>query len=249
MRQLITFSIIILSISLSFCSGRRGKVNQMTTEDSVRIKSDQAYQRRLSELQNVRESLIGPVIVGDGFVSQGTKFNVNLGDSIKIILNEFEKINAKLEHAQKDSATAYGALLTRFKLLNSQHKYLTAMYTNAAHLLRFTSVITLDDKHKEERDYYFVNDSLVYLRQKHTYTEDEQDVMTDDSYFMRNNRVVYSYRDQGSAPERRNSMDVIPLKRYYLKGDVNAHVSKEFEGFKQEYDMILARPLEPLIYP
>ena len=250
MRLVIAFSIIILSLNLSFCSGKRGNAKQLSSEDSVRIKSEHAFQMRLVELQNFRENLIGPEVAGDASVTMGAKFNTNLlGDSIKSITSEFEKINAKLEHAQKDSSTAYGALLTRFKLLNTQQKYLTAMYANTARLLKFTSVITFDDKHEEDRDYYFSNDSLVYLRVKRTFTEDEQDVMTDDSYFIRNNKVVYSYRDQGSAPEHRNRMDVIPLKRYYLKGNIIAHVSKEFEDFKHEYDIILSRPLEPLIYP
>lgn len=250
MRQLIILSFVILSISLSFCSGKRGKAKQLTSEDSMRIKSERAFQMRLIELQNFRQNLVGPVATGDPSVTIGVKFSTNLlGDSIKAITSEFEKINAKLERAQKDSATAYGALLTRFKLLNTQQKYLTAMYSNSAKLLRFTSVITLDDKHEEDRDYYFVNDTLVYLRVKRTFSEEEQDVMTDDSYFMKNNRVVYSYRDEGSAPEHRNRMDVIPLKRYYLKGNIAGHVSKEFDDFKHEYDLILSRPLEPLIYP
>ena len=205
---------------------------------------------RLAELQNVREDLVGPIASGDASVTQGAKFSTNLlGDSIRAITGEFEKINAKLEHSQKDSTTPYGAILTRFKLLNTQHKYLTAMYTNAARLLKFTSVVTFDDKHEEDREYFFVDDTLDYFRVKRTFVQDEQDVVTDDSYFLKNNRVVYSYRDQGSAPERRNRMDVIPLKRYYLKGNIMPYVSKEFEDFKHDYDIILSRPLEPLIYP
>ena len=250
MKLLIVFSILILSLSLSFCSGRKSKVKALTSEDSVRIKSERAFQMRLIELQNFRENLIGPVGTGDSSVILGAKFSTNLlGDSIKAITSEFEKINAKLERAQKDSSTAYGALLTRFKLLNTQQKYLTGMYSGDARLLKFTSVITLDDKHEEDRDYYFVNDTLAYLRVKRTFTEGEQDIMTDDSYFVKNNKVVYSYRDQGSAPEHRNRMDVIPLKRYYLKGNISGHVSREFEDFKHEYDILLSRPLEPLIYP
>jgi hypothetical protein len=250
MKQLITFSIIILSISLSFCTGRRGRAKEMTHEDSVKIKSDRAFQERLSGLQKVRNDLVGPTTTGDPSVTQGAKFSTNLlGDSINRITGEFENLNAKLEHAQKDSSTVYGALLTRFRLLNTQHKYLTATYTGRAHLLRFTSEITFDERHEEDRDYYFRNDSLVYLRVRHRFTQDEENVMTDDSYFIRNCKVVYAYRDQGSAPERKNRIDVIPLKRYYLNGNVTDHVSKEFADFKQDYEILLSRPLEPLIYP
>jgi hypothetical protein len=250
MKQIITFSIIILSISLSFCTGRKVKAKQMTHEDSVKVKSDRALQLRLSELQKVHEDLVGPITSGeDATVAQGAKFSTNLlGDSINEITGRFEKLNAKLEHAQKDSTTTYGALLTRFRLLNTQNKYLTATYTGGARLLRFTSEITFDDKHEEDRDYYFSNDTLVYLRIRHTFTQDELDFMTDDSYFIKNRVVKYSYRDQGSAPERRNKMDMIPLKRYHLNGNTTAHVSQEFEEFKHDYEILLSRSLEPLIY-
>lgn len=250
MKQIITFPIIILSLSLSFCTGRGGKDKQMTYEDSVSVKSDRAFQVRLSELQKVRRDLVGPTMQGDASVAKGAKFSTNLlGDSIDEITGGFEKLNAKLEQAQKDSSTAYGALLTRFRLLNTQHKYITATYTSGARLLRFTSEITFDDRHEEDRDYYFSNDSLVYLRVRHTFTQNEQDVMTDDSYFIKNCTVEYSYRDQGSAPERKNKMDVIPMTRYYIKGNVTAQVSKEFEEFKHDYEILLSRSLEPLIYP
>jgi hypothetical protein len=250
MKQLISFSFIIISLSLSFCTGRKGKVKQLTHEDSLRSQSEHAFHMRLIQLQKVHGNLIGPEILGDASVTEGTKFSTNLlSDSVNSITNEFEKLNAKLEHAQKDSSTLYGALLTRFKLLNTQHKYLTATYTSEARLLRFTSEITFDDKHEEDRDYYFSNDTLVYLRVRHSFTQDEQDIMTDDSYFLKNCKVNYCYRDLGSEPERRNHMNVIPMKRYYLKGNTTAQVSKEFENFKRDYEILLSRPLESLIYP
>ena len=221
----------------------------MTQEDSVRNQSEHAFHMRLIQLQKIHEDLIGPTMQGDPAVMTGAKFSTNLlGDSINQITNEFENLIAKLENAQKDSSTSYGALLTRFKLLNTQHKYLTATYTSEAHLLRFTTEITFDDKHEEDRDYYFSNDTLVYLRVRHLFTQDEQDVMTDDSYFLKNCKVNYCYRDQGSEAERRNHMNVIPMKRYYLNGNITAFVSKEFEDFKHDYEILLSRPLESLIY-
>jgi hypothetical protein len=126
---------------------------------------------------------------------------------------------------------------------------LTATYTEDAHLLRYTAEITLDDKHEEDRDFYFNNGELVYFRERHTFTQEELDFMTDDSYFLRNGKVIYAYRDEGSAQERKDKMNVIPTKRFLLKGDLTAHVSKEFEKFKQDYEILLTQPLEPLIYP
>jgi hypothetical protein len=250
MKQLITFSMIILTVGLTSCTDRRGQAKPMTHEDTLRVKSDQALRVRLLQLQKMHENLIAPVADGDPTVCEGEKYKTNLlGDSINAITGRFEALESKLERAQKDSSTIYGALLTRFRLLSTQHKYLTATYTSEAHLLRFTSEITFDDKHEEDRDYYFSNDTLVYLRVKRTYTQDDQDVMTDDSYFIRNGKVGYAYRDMGNAPSRRNRMNVIPLERYHMKGNVTAHVSKEFEGFRQDYDILLNRPFEPLMYP
>jgi len=212
--------------------------------------SDRTFQAHLAELQKKRSELIGPVEDGDPTVARGDKFRTNLMDDYtSAVTGEFEKLNAKLENAQKDSTTIYGGLLTRFKLLNTQHKYLTATYTSEAHLLRFTSEITFDDKHEEDRDLYFNNDTLVYFRERHTYTQDEQDVRTDDSYFIQNGKIAYAYRDEGSIQEQKNRMNVIPLKRYFLKGNLAAHVSKEFELFRHDYDILLNKPLEPLIYP
>jgi hypothetical protein len=107
----------------------------------------------------------------------------------------------------------------------------------------------MDDKREEERDFYFMNGALVYFHERHTFSQEDQDVMTEDSYFLRDNKVIYSFRDQGSAPERKDKMNLLSTKRYKIKGDLNAHVSKEFDNFKRDYDMLLTQPLEALLYP
>lgn len=245
-------ALLLIPASLSFdsCTGRRGAAKQMNAEDSVRVASDRAYLNRLKGLQAVREELTGPVDAGDPAVKAGDKFKTNLlDDSSNVVTGSFEKLKAKMERAQKDSTTVYGALLTRFRLLNSQHKYLTATYSDEAHLLRYTEEVTLDDKHEEDRDFYFNSGELVYFREKHTFTKDDQDMMTDDAYFLKNGKVVYSYRDEGSALESKDRINLMSTKRYLLHGDLTSHVAREFEHFKHDYDILLSQPLEPLIYP
>ena len=250
MKFLTVISILILSICMASCGQKKDNANQLTHEDSLKIINDRAFQIRLAELQKVRDTLTGPAIVGQIDVSKGDKFKTNiLDDSTAVITGDFEKLNSKLERAQKDSTTMYGGLLTRFRLLKTQHKYLTGTYTEDAHLLRFTSEITIDDRHEDDRDFYFDNFTLVYFRERHTYTKDEQDLMNDDSYFLRDGKVVYAYRDEGTAPERKDRMNVMSMKRYLLKGDLTAHVSKEFDNFRADYNILLDQPLEPLIYP
>jgi hypothetical protein len=235
---------------MASCGHKKGAANQLTHEDSLRIVSDKAFQLHLASLQKVREELSFPSWEGEIEVKEGDKFKTNiLDDSTKILTNNFEKLKAKLERAQKDSSTIYGGLLTRFRLLNTQHKYLTATYTDEAHLLRFTSEITFDDKHEEDRDFYFSNGTLIYFRERRTFTFDEQDLMTDDSYFINNGKVAYAYRDEGTAQGVKDRMNVMSLKRFYIKGNLSAHVAKEFANFKQDYEVLLNQPLEPLIYP
>ena len=241
---------VILATSLCSCGGNKGAAKAMAPEDSLRVAYEKNLRTRMSDLQKVREDLSGPAQAGDAAVRPGDKFKTSLlDDSISTITANFEKLKAKLERAQKDSSTPYGALMTRFRLLNSQHKYLTATYNEDAHLLRYTEEVTFDDKHEEDRDFYFNNGELVYFRERHTFSQEEQDMMTDDSYFMVGKKVSYAYRDEGSALERKDRMNLISTKRFVLLGDLTAHVSKEFDNFKHDYDILLTQRLEPLIYP
>ncbi len=251
MKQLTRILILIVSLALGACSHKNNGEVKLTQEDSARVLSDKAFQVQLAQLQKVRETITGPALTeGDATVAKGEKFKTNImGDFAVGVTGDYEKLKAKLEHAQKDSSTIYGGLLTRFRLLNSQHKYLTATYTDEAHLLRFTSEITFDDKHEEDRDFYFNNGTLVYFRERRTFTQDEQDLLTEDSYFIKDEKVVYSYRDEGSAQERKDRMNVLSLKRFNLTGDLTGHVAREFDNFKKDYDILLNQPLEPLIYP
>jgi hypothetical protein len=251
MKNIASLLIVIFSIAMSACGpGNRSEKSQAVHEDSIRSVNYHAFQMHLSALRAVREEFKGPIEEGSITVAKGVKFKTNImDDSTSAITNEVEKLNAKMEHAQKDSTTIYGALLTRFKLLKTQNKYLTATYTNGAHLLRFTSEITIDDKHEEDKDFYFDNASLVYFRERHTFTADEQRLMTDDSYFLRDGRVVYAYRDEGSGQDSKDRMNIMSMKRFLLTGNLTAHISKEFGIFKSDYEILLLQPLEPLLYP
>ena len=251
MKQLASILIIITTISLLSCThDSTGKV-KLSYEDSLKIISDLAFQNTLSKLQKVHEDFSGPVMDGDTLVTGGEKFKSYLmDDTTTVIINQVGKLESKLRHAQKDSTTDYGALLTRFRMLKAKRKYLTGTYNDEAHLLRFTSEITFDDKHEEDKDYYFNNDTLVYFRERRTYAQKEQDISTDDFYFLINGKVAYSYRDVGAAEVQRDKMDYMAsMKRYHLNGNLTAYVAMEFEEFKQDYDILLASPLEPLIYP
>lgn len=213
--------------------------------------NDRAYQIKLSELQKVREDFIGPYVGEMGAsVTLGDKFRTYLmDDTTTVITGRIEKLESKLEHAQKDSTTEYGAILTRFKLLKTQHKYMTGTYDDQGHLLRFTTEVTFDDKREEEKNFYFKNGELVYFRERHTFTQEEQDFATDDSYFLVNGKVAFAYRDLGAAQVRKDKMDYMAsIKRYHLNGDLTSHVAVEFENFKKDYDILLICPLEPLIY-
>jgi hypothetical protein len=250
MRQRLLILIVGCSIMMFSCSEKRSHAIQLAHDDSLRIVNDKIFQRQLSDLQKVRENLIGPSLDGEITVTKGDKFKTNvLDDSTSAITAGFEKLNAKMERAQKDSTTLYGPLFTRFRLLKTQHKYLTATYTDEAHLLRFSSEITFDDKHEEDRDFYFTNGNLAYFRERHTSNQEGQDLMIEDSYFLFDGKVAYAYRDEGKADEVKDRMNVMSLKRFILKGDLTAHVSKEFNSFKKDYDILLTQPLEPLIYP
>ena len=251
MKQLINILIIIISISQQSCShSGKGKV-KISHEDSLRIISDLAFKNILAELQKVYEDFSGPSLDGDPSVTTGDRFRTYfMDDSTKVITAKVEKLDSLLERAQKDSTTDYGALFTRFKLLKVQHKYLTATYNDGAHLLRFTMEITFDDKHEEDKDFYFNKGELVYFRERHTYAQEEQDISTDDSYFLVNGNVAYSYRDIGAAQVRKDKMDYVSsLKRYHLTGNLTSHVAKEFEDFRRDYEILFSSPLEPLIYP
>ncbi len=250
MKKAFLFFSLLLAISLSSCTQKGKGAEKLSTEDSLKLVSDIAYKAHLAELQKIRENFIGPDSVTGGSVKKGDRFTSSLlNDSLQLITAHVEKLMAKMEAAQKDSTTLYGALLTRFRQLKTQHKYLTATYDDQARLLRFTSEVSFDDKHEEDRDFYFDNDTVVYFRFRKTSTSDDQDIMTDDSYFFRNGKIVYSYRDEGETQMRRDKMDVINTKRYKLDGNQNGQVAKEFEEFKKDYDILLLRPLEPLIYP
>jgi hypothetical protein len=251
MKYLLSIAIIGLSLSLACCSHGSGKV-PVSIEDSLRAATQNNYQAHLLELGHLREHLSGPPQGhGDGAVTRGAKFTTQkMDDATVLITAEYEKLNARLEQAQKDSTTIYGALLTRFRLLKSQHKYMTATYTDDAQLLRYSSEITVDDKHETDRSFYFNNGRLVYFHERQTSTNsDQQDIMTDDSYFLTDSLVAYSYRDEGTAPEIRDKMNIMSIKRYYLSGDLSGHVGREFDKFKSDYEILLAQSLEPLLYP
>lgn len=250
MKFLVGSSIVFLCLSMNSCIIRNSDSIRASREDSLKVANDKYFQAQLMRLQKVREDLTGPSAEGDGSVTKGDRFRTSIvGDSVSNITEAFEKLQSKMERAQKDSTTIYGALMTRFRFFNSQHKYLTATYTDDAHLLRFTSEITFDEKHEEDKDFYFTNGSLVYFRERHTFTGDEQDLMTDDAYFVRDGKVVYAYRDEGSAQSRRDRMNVMSMKRFSLTGNLNAHVSRELEKFRQDYEILLSQRLEPLLYP
>ena len=171
MKQFVAILIGVTTISLLSCTHESTGKIKLTHEDSLKIMSDLAFRNTLSELQKVRENFSGPVMAGDPLVTGGEKFKSYLmDDTTSFITGQVEKLESKLVNAQKDSTTDYGALLTRFRLLKTQHKYLTGTYNDEAHLLRFTSEITFDDRHEEDRDFYFNNDTLVYFRERHTYT-------------------------------------------------------------------------------
>jgi|GEM_PF-2726718 len=249
-KQIIPAALVLFTTGFASCSSKSGGVAPLSKEDSIKVRSDETLRARLAILQSQKENLSGPSKDGDPTVSDGDLVEARLvSDSANSIIKGFEKIKTKLERAQKDSTTSYGALLTRFRLLSSKHKYITATYTDNAHLLRFTSEVTTDDKHKDYYDFYFSNGELVYFRERHNSTRDDQDIQTDDTYYIQKGVVVYSYRDDGSAPSRKDHMGVISSRRYALKGDVTAHVAKEFANFRGEHDLLAAQPLEPLIYP
>ena len=250
MKQFVVFLLVCLSISMSSCGHRKSGASQLNHEDSLYVASDKAFQIQLTSLQKFREEFSFAAVDGDPMVIKGDRFKTNLlNDSTRSLTNSFERLKIKLERAQKDSTTIYGGLLTRFRLLNSQHNYLTATYTSDAHLLRYTSEVTLDDKHEDDRDFYFNNGTLVYFRERHTFTQDEQNLMTEDSYFFKNGKVTYSYIDEGIAQDIKDKMNLMSLKRFFIKGNLDAHVAKEFENFKQDYEILVSQPLEPLIYP
>ncbi|MCW3125619.1 MAG: hypothetical protein JWO03_1277 [Bacteroidetes bacterium] len=252
MRFLCSLSIIVLCLLCSSCRQRAHGRRVMTTEDSLRRAAAIIEATHLSDMEKVREDFEGPVAAtGTGEVSRGDAFKTDaLDDFTKAIIRSFEKYNGKLTQAMKDSTTAFGVLMSRFSVQDSLHKYMAATYSRDGHLLTFHSEITQDDRHKLAWDLYFDKGKLIYFHERHSYTieDDEQDALTDDSYFISAGRVLYSYRDDGHAQHQRDHMDLIHVTRYSLRGDVAGHAAKAFEIFQIDYAGLLMQPLESMVY-
>jgi hypothetical protein len=245
---LFIFSLGVLT-GLASCGGGKGKQVAMTAEDSARVSYVKAFRVRVAALQKVREDISGPEESGEDKVLPDDRSKSLLSDdSISTIIAGFQKLQDRISDAQKDSSTYYGILFTRFKLIDGEHKYLTATYDQNAHLLRYTEQLTIDDRHEEERDFYFDAGQLTYYRSIIKFPHEEQDEVNDDSYFLVGRQVVYAYRNQGSAPDKKDKMNVIPTRKFLLTGNLTVHVSKEFESFRRDYEILLKQPLEPLLY-
>lgn len=245
------FVILILgSFALPSCVNHSKEREQLRLQDSARAVEDRKLKAHLAELSKVDMQVYGPSSAGTGLVQRAELYKAFETDSsIKRAIHVFMVLQARLDKAEKDSTTRYGRLLTRFKLLNAQKKYLVGTYGDQAELLRYSSKTTIDDKHEVNIDFYFYKDSLAFFREKKTATEDEQDLMTDDSYFLFGGKVVLAYRDEGSARVQRDKMNVMSIKRYRLIGDLTGHVSNEFSIFRADYDSLKLQTLEALIYP
>ncbi len=252
-------SVIILFLSLwmvwgTSCRERAHGPKHMTQVDSARRVAAIAQIARLAELGKIHEDFEGPVDPGqgNGEVSKGGKFQTNIqNDSIATVTRSFEKFSAKIKKAQEDSSTAYGVLMSRFKVLDSQHKYLAATYSSDGHLLTFHSEITRDDKHELDYDMYFDHGRLRYIRERRTYThedEEEQSLLTDDSYYMSGADALYYYRDEGTALTQHDHMELMHMSRYNLKGDIKGHTARIFDLFKKDYEVLLSQSLEAMIY-
>jgi hypothetical protein len=250
MKQIVSIGLVFLTLTFSACSHKKSGKPVMTAEDSLKIQEEIYHKVHMKELQKVRDSLIGPIDDGSApSVKRGDAFKTSLlDDSTQAITAGFEKLKAKLDLAQKDSSTSYGTLMTRFRQFDTQEKYLTATYTDEAHILRYTSEISFDDKHEEERDFYFNNGVLVFFTERHTFNVDEQDRLISDSYFIRDGKVAYAFRDEGNAPQIRDKINLLTLRRFALTGNLTAHVAKEFADFKHDYEILISQPLEQLIY-
>ncbi len=248
------FTLLALAtLAMASCSHRPHGPKPMTHADSVRRAAEAATNAYLADMDKVRDTLDGPTDpgTGSGEVVRGDKYKTNLlDDSTVAITTSFEKLNARIQKSQKDSTTIYGRLISRFKALDSEHKYLAATYTSEGHLLTFHSEITRDDKHELDCDFYFDKGVLRYFRERRTYTleDDDQDILSDDSYLMSGSRVLYCYRDEGHAQRLKDHMDLMHLSRYALRGDVPGHVYRAYRAFLSDYDILLGQPMEMMVY-
>jgi hypothetical protein len=252
MRFVCSLSIIILILLCASCQHKPRGRRVMTHEDSVKRQAAIAEEAHLTEMEKIRESLVGPAgIAGSGEISKGNGISKDAVDEkTAAIIKSFKKYNDKLTLALKDSSTSFGPLMSRFNIEDSMHRYMSGTYSNNGSLLTFHSEFSPDDKTKNDYDLYFDKGVLVFFHERHTYIgeEDEQDKITDDSYYMKGDTLLYSYRDEGQAPHRRDHMDLIPLSRYSLRGDILGHVSQAFDTFQREYTDLLAQPLEMMVY-
>lgn len=252
MRLVISVCVIILSLLCASCHQRPRGRRPMTHEDSVKRLAAIAEEAHLTEMEKVKESLDGPAgITGTGDIARGNAISKDIvADSIAAVVKAFAKYNAKLNHAMKDSTTSFGPLMSRFQVEDSMHRYMSGTYSNDGHLLTFHSEASPDDKTKIDCDFYFDKGTLIFYHERHTYIgeEDEQDRITDDAYYMRGEKVLYSYRDEGHALHNRDHLDMIPLSRYALRGDILGYVSHAFDLFQKDYTELLSQPLEMMVY-
>ena len=215
-----------------------------------------ADHQRLRELEKINEELTGPsdTAISNGKVSKGAKFGSDLiDDSTAAIIRSFDKLNNKLKAAQEDSTTPYGILISRFKTIDSDHKYLSATYTGTGHLLTFHSEVTNDDKHKQEYDLYFDKGKLRYISEQRTYTttdaDDEQvDMSTCDAYYMSGSTLLYAYRDEAVSPQKKDHIELMKMFRYTLQGDARGHAARAYGQFLRDYQLLMAQPMERMIY-
>ena len=253
MRFSIIFLIIGLVILCSSCGHRPRGRRPMTTEDSARRVAAAATEAYLIRMNQVREQLDGPgPATGTGEVIRGGRYKSDLrDDSNTVITRALDKYNAKLNLAMKDSTTSYGVLMSRFSVAaDTLHKYIAATYSNSGHLLAYHSEVAIDEKHKVDYDLYFDKSKLIFFRERRTNTleEDDQDLLSDDSYFMSGGKVLFCYRDEGQTQHKRDHMELINLARYTLRGDVTGHVAQGYEVFRHDYEALLAQPLELMVY-
>ena len=109
----------------------------------------------------------------------------------------------------------------------------------------------MDSRHELDYDLRFNEGLLVYIRERRSLVLDTDDLstqLTDESYFMSGAVVQYSYRDAGLLQPRHGRTEAIRMTRYTLVGDVSGHVAHMYDLFLKDYDILLAQPLEAMIY-
>jgi hypothetical protein len=226
--------IFFVLLSLMGCGDKQKQDESMKRYQAMQAKEaaiDSVY-GKLNETLTAVDATPSAVVLETGELLS----EKSLTTDIKSIVNAAEIYKKEYENAMRDSTTPYGALLERRTYLPAQKKHVNAAYSKRGTLIEFR--VEEGDETRNQWTFLVKDGNVLHAQNKRSETKDGQRHLTQDEFFIRDRKVIYAFRDQGStdASKKGGVVTFITTDRYAMKGDANSAVAAAFETMKKEHD-------------